>query len=241
MRDIIAKLLVQKFYDRPIIVLGEDRSGTSTVFQAPGKHPLMMSTHGEAPSLTTLGGSAYLFKQSNCKKYYLDTLEISKEYLFGRLKQVGFEILPGPYYGLRRMLKWLTRHNTSPLGKRFWAAKPFPSEIITQGLIKVYPGVKNKEFGVQCKEWVQKVNKHDYLTQLDCAIYVKQEDLLRYPRKFFGNITNFLNIPGHADLTDYASKTLVHPLVQNNQQNISVKEIISSCPLTQTDWTDEQK
>ena len=141
MLDLIGKLLVRNIFEHPIIVVGASRSGTSILLQALGHHPLILAMRGEAPFLTTVGGSAHLFEYSENKDYYLDSIKTSKEYLYSQLKKIGFEIAAGPHYGLRQMAKGFLGHGGSPLGRRYWAAKTFPSEPVTHGLIKLYPGV----------------------------------------------------------------------------------------------------
>lgn len=263
MLDLIGKLLVRNIFEHPIIVVGASRSGTSILLQALGHHPLILAMRGEAPFLTTVGGSAHLFEYSENKDYYLDSIKTSKEYLYSQLKKIGFEIAAGPHYGLRQMAKGFLGHGGSPLGRRYWAAKTFPSEPVTHGLIKLYPGVRfiyirrngcdviqsrtkfhgfnEKDFQSQCKAWADSVEKYDHLARLDQAIAVKQEDLLQNPRQFFDEVADFLGMARHSGPADYANSTLVHPLDQNTQQHQSVKDVISSRPPAHTGWTNEQK
>lgn len=263
MQDLSGKFLVRKFLDHPILVVGASRSGTSILLQALGRHRLIYAMPGEAPFLTTIGGSAHLFELSENRSYYLDSIKTSREYLYGQLRKIAFEVAAGPHFGLRRMAAGLIGRGASPIGRRFWAAKSFPSEPVSQGLLRLYPdirfiyirrngldvvqsrtkfhGFNSKDFRSQCSEWARSVEKYDHLSHLEQAISVKQEDLLEDPVRFFDTIHDFLELPPDPGPADYAESTLVHPLDQNTQHQTSAREALATRPPAWEDWDEEQR
>ena len=142
MLSTFGRLLSAPFFHRPIIVVGASRSGTSVLLQALGRHPLIYALRGEAPFLTSMGGAAHLFEHAHGRKYYMESLKTSKEYLFDQLRRLGFEAAAGPNYGLRRLGADMFSRRESPLGRQYWGAKTFPTEAVARGLISLYPAVK---------------------------------------------------------------------------------------------------
>lgn len=263
MLDMIGALAVRKFCEHPIVVVGASRSGTSILLQALGAHPKIYAMPGETPFLTTVGGTAHLFEDGANRDYYLDSIKVPKDYLYRHLKKLGFEVAAGPHMGWHRMLKGLLGRGESPLGKSRWAAKSFPSEPVTQGLLHLYPtirfiyirrngldvvqsrtrfhGFNKNDFETQCVEWAKSVEKYAHLNRFDQAVSVRQEDLLNQPEAFFQEVLKFLALPPHPGPADYANSTLVHPLDQNTEHSVSAKQTLAARPPAYADWTGEQK
>ena len=142
MLDVIGRLLCRPFFEHPILVVGTGRSGTSVLLQALGKHPQIYALPGEAPFLTSIGGAAFLFEHAENRSYYLASIKVTKDYLYDQLRRLGFEVAAGPHYGLKRLFKGLVGAADTPLRRRFWCAKSFPSEKVTDGLLALYPTVR---------------------------------------------------------------------------------------------------
>lgn len=263
MQDFLGKLLVRNFFDHPVIVVGASRSGTSILLQALGAHPLIYAMPGEAPFLTSIGGSVHLFESSENRDYYLDSIKTPKPYLYRQLKRIGFEIAAGPHFGLKRMLKGLAGRDKNPLGKRLWAAKSFPTQLVTRGLMDLYPDIRfiyirrngydvvqsrtkfhgftQNDFETQCTAWADAVEKYAHLTELDAALSIKQEDLLQNPKAIFDAIADFLGIPRNDGPANYAENTLVHPLDKATQHETSARSALSQRPPGFENWTADQR
>lgn len=263
MLNLTGRLLSSPFYKHPIIVVGMGRSGTSILLQALGNHPYIYALPGEAPFLTSMGGSAYLFEYADQRRYYIDSLKVSKNYLFHQLRQMGFDAASGPHSGLKRMLKGLLYRTRTPLGRRFWCAKTFPTENVAQGLAALYPGVRfiyivrngcdvvhsrskfggfsHEDFKQNCVSWAEGVEKFRYLTQLAQCCFTTHEGLVTDPKRFFSEIFERLGLPEHPGPANYAATTLVHPLDQATHVGTDVRKELAERDPPHTSWTPEQR
>ena len=263
MLNLLGRLLCARFFDHPILIVGTGRSGTSVLLQALGRHPKLFPLLGEAPFLTSIGGSAYLFEEQENSRYYLDSLKVSKPYFYHQLKRLGFEAAAGPHYGLKLQIKGLLGYSASPLGRRCWCAKSFPSEKVTSGLMALYPGIRfiyivrsgldvvhsrtkfkgftHQNFRQHCINWAEGVDKYRHLTRLPQAVQVTQEALRGDPQAFFAGILDFLALPASNACADYASTTLVHPLDQTTKTGTNAQDILSRREQAHAHWSDEQK
>ena len=144
MKAVLGKLLTRQFFYRPIFVVGDGRSGTSVLLQALGKHPLILSTPGEAPLITSVADIVHLleYAQKPTRQYYAKSLRFTKSYLYDNLRRMCFEIAMGEAYGFKLCMTYPNCHFTSLVRKRYWCAKTFPPENIMKGLLKLYPSAK---------------------------------------------------------------------------------------------------
>lgn len=179
------------------------------------------------------------------------------------MRQVGFETIAGPHYGLKRMLRDLVRPGRSPLGRGYWCAKTFPSEKVTQGLLTLYPGIRfiyiarngcdivhsrtkfkgftHQDFRVHCENWAEGVEKYRHLTSLPAAVFVKQEELLAAPGPFFARLFQFLAIPEHPGPERFASTHLIHPLDKATRTDADPRAELAHREPSHAGWNDEQK
>lgn len=263
MLNAIGRLLSFRFFEHPILVVGTGRSGTSVLLQALGKHPQIYALPGEAPFITSIGGSAYLFEHAENRNYYLESLKVDKDYLYDQLRRLGFEVAAGPYYGVKRMVRGLLGAADAPLGRRHWCAKSFPSEKVTEGLLTLYPDIRfvyivrngcdvvqsrtkfkgftHQTFRQHCLAWAEAVDKYRHLGELPQCFKATQEALLANPAQFFTQLFAHLEIPQHSGPADYAATTLVHPLDQSTRTNTGAREAIAARELPYAGWTEEQK
>jgi len=259
-KDLLGKYLSQKCIESPVFIVGSGRSGTSVLLQALGKHPDIIALAGEAPFLTSIGGNAALFRSDNAE-YYLNSLKTDIHYLFSSLSRLGLETAGGKHYAFKGFIRSLLRGELKR--KKLWAAKTFPSERVTNGLLEVYPkakilyitrngidvvhsmtkfhGFRTQTFVDQCQGWSDSVEKYRYLLHHNNALFLRQEDLLSNPDEFFKSIFDFLNIEYSPKSIDFTKNNIVHPLDQpsKNQQDIIFQLKKRQSPFTS--WTTEQK
>jgi hypothetical protein len=263
MLNALGRSLSARFFQHPILIVGTGRSGTSVLLQAMGSHPDIYALPGEAPFLTTIGGAAYLFEDAENRSYYLDSLKVTKTYLFGQLRRLGFEVAAGPHFGLKRSLKGIVGRSASPLRRRFWCAKSFPSEPVTRGLLSLYPTIKfiyivrngcdvvqsrtkfkgftHQGFKQHCLNWAEGVDKYRHLTGLTESCLVTQEALLDDPDALFTRLFQFLGLSDHPGAADYARTTLVHPLDKSTRTGTDAREALAKREAAHTDWSDDQR
>jgi hypothetical protein len=263
MLNAAGRFLSASFFHHPIMVVGTGRSGTSVMLQALGKHPRIYALPGEAPFLTSIGGSAYLFEQAENRDYYLDSLRVSKDYLYGQLRRLGFETAAGPHYGINRLVKGLLGRADTPRGRRFWCAKSFPSEKVTAGLLALYPGIRfvyiarngcdvvqsrtrfkgftHQEFRQHCLNWAEGVAKYRHLTKLPQCFQTRQESLVADPHAVFSGLFARLHIPDHPGAAEFAATTMVHPLDKATSTDTDTRRAFAERKPPYADWTDDQK
>lgn len=263
MLNTVGRLLSAAFFEHPIFVVGTGRSGTSVLLQALGHHPRILDMPGEAPFLTTIGNSAYLFEEHEDRKYYNDSIKLQRDYFDHQLRRLGFEVAAGSHYGARLLMKGLLGRGNSPIGRRFWAAKTFPAEEAARGFLKLYPGVKfiyivrngcdvvqsmtkysgfsDRDFEEHCRRWAGGVEKYRYLTQLPEAILVRQENLLSEPEAFFEKLHTFLNLETSQAPLEFVTTTLVHPLDKKTVSGVDPLKELRGRKRAIADWTSGQR
>ena len=260
----IGRLLSARFIDHPILIVGTGRSGTSVLLQAIGEHPFVYALPGEAPFLTSIGRSAQLFEGTDRQSsYFLDALKVPKDYLYDQLRRLGFEVAAGPYFGVRRSVGGILGRSASPIGRRLWCVKSFPTEAVTRGLLALYPSIRfiyivrngcevvhsrtkftgfaHEDFHQHCRNWAEGVDTYRYLTELPQCCCLTQEALLHDPQKLFSRLFDFLGIPDHPGAADYARTTLVHPLDKDTRTNTDARKTLSEREPPYKHWTQEQK
>jgi len=263
MLNAIGRLLCAPFYEHPILIVGTGRSGTSVLLQALGQHPAIYALPGEAPFLTSVGGAAQLFETAENRTYYRESLKVSQSYLYDSLRRLGYETAAGEHFGVRQAIKGLLGRSASPLGRRYWSAKTFPSERVTQGLLALYPDVRfvyivrngcdvvqsrtkfkgftHQDFRQHCLNWAEGVAKYRHLTELPRCAQMTQEALLADPKEFFTAVFVHLGLPHHPGPAAFAARTLVHPLDQSTRSDTDARRTLAEREPPYTRWTEEQK
>jgi len=263
MLNAIARLLSAPFFAHPIFVVGTSRSGTSVLLQALGRHPDIYALQGEAPFMTSIGGAAFLFEKADNSAYYLASIKVTKDYLYDQLRRLGFEVAAGPHYGVKRMLRGLAGAGDSPLGRRFWCAKTFPSEKVTQGLLALYPEVRfiyivrngydvvqsrtkfkgftHQDFRQHCLNWAESVEKYRHLIGLRQCLLVTQESLVADSQHFFSQVFAHLGITAHPGPAEFAATTLVHPLDQSTRAETNVHRTLTQREPAYAKWSTAEK
>ena len=263
MLELLGRTLTGPFYRNPVLIVGTGRSGTSVLLQALGQHPDIYSLPGEAPFLTTIGGSAFLFEEADNAAYYLDAIKVPKTHLFDELRRIGYETAAGRHYGLKRLLKGFAGRAPSPIGRRYWCAKTFPSEKVTKGLLSLYPrarfiyivrngcdvvqsrtkfrGFTHQDFRQHCRNWAEGVEKYRHLTLIPQALLVHQEKLKSDQAAFFSEIAKFLEIQDRPEPADFALSTVVHPLDQSDQFGSGAVEQLKRRASAYGQWSDQER
>lgn len=230
-----AALVAKRFIQRPIIVVGGSRSGTSVLTHALGKHPEVYSYNGEAPFITDIGGMVHGLEFANTTEleYYRNALRISREHIYAHLRQLAYESAFGPAYGFRSMTQAFIKGRLG-MGTTRWCAKSFPSRSVADGLQRLFPGVrfimihrsgidvvhsrtkfhgfKNLDFRTQCEEWARSIRDFIYLTEYPAAMTLRHQDLVDRPEEVFRDIFKFLGLPDHPSAAKYCLTNQVHPL-----------------------------
>lgn len=263
MKDFLGNIFIKRLFDNPIFVVGAARSGTSVLLQALGKHPLILSMHGEAPFITNMGRASYLFEYADNKNYYVDSLKVPKDYLYDSLRRIAFEVSFGKHFGLRGMVKGILKEHIPILRRRYWCAKTFPDYDAAKGLEKLYhrvkfvyiirngcdvvqsmskfSGFRHQEFEKNCRDWVRAAEKFNYLQDFEHAVMVSHEQLVEDPEELFQNIFSFLGIDYHKNSFEYVKNTHVHPLDKPTQHNTSAQNALRARKPAYEDWTSEQR
>jgi hypothetical protein len=263
MKTFTGKILTKQLFDKPIFIVGASRSGTSVLLQALGKHPAILSMPGEAPFITSMGGSTYLFEFDKSKNYYLESIKVSKEYLYDSFRRMAFEVAAGANYGIRSIAKNILHGDLSTLLKRFWCAKTFPTYNVGKGLVRLYPKVKfiyivrngfevvhsrtkfhgfnKKSFDEHCKEWASTTERFRYLLTFERAITIRHEQLVTEPEIVFQNVFSFIGIRNHIESAHFVRNTLVHPLDKSTQTEVNVEKLLTERKTVFLSWSDEQR
>lgn len=263
MLDLLGRALSATFFPNPILVVGTGRSGTSVLLQALGRHPAIFDMPGEAPYLTSVGSSAYLFEGHADHRYYLESLKPTKAYFYDQLRRLAFEVSGGPHFALKLLVKRLLERGRSPLGRRWWCAKTFPERESTEGLLALYPrlkviyivrngcdvvqsmakfkGFSDEDFETHCRRWTEGVEKYRYLLTLPQALVVTHESLLGEPEAFFTRVLDFLGLPQHPGPAHYAKTTVVHPLDMATKHAADPKAELAARQPAAATWTSQQK
>ncbi len=260
LKDQLGKKLAQRSLNNPIFIVGTGRSGTSILLQALGKHPDIISFLGEAPFLTSIGGNASLFCSENAE-FYCSSLKTDIHYFYHTLSRLGLEVAGGEHYALKRHIEAF--HYNKYHCKTHWCTKTFPTENVTQGLLKVYPnakflyivrngidvvnsmtkfhGFRDREFTNHCHVWRDSINKYRYLTLHKDALFLKHEDLISDPDIFFSSIYNHLDLKASQLCIDFTKNNIVHPLDQPNQNKQNAILQLKNRQSPFKSWTTDQQ
>ncbi|MBN2320606.1 MAG: sulfotransferase [Acidobacteria bacterium] len=259
------RLLASRIYRRPIFIIGGSRSGTSVLLQAVGKHTHILSTPGEAPLLTSMGGIVHYFEHADSRqrKYYNNSLRFKKEYLYQWLRRLSFEIAGGKNWGFKFLYSEMVRNPFKYFAKNRWAAKTFPSEKVAGGLLHLFPEAKflyivrngidvvtssskfhafrDNSFEDNCRRWRNSIHSYSFLNRFESALILRHENLVTDPGKFFSSVCRFLGEPEEQGLSAFVEGTIVHPLDQETQKGVAVRDKLLSRPKGYLDWSLEQK
>jgi hypothetical protein len=218
---------------------------------------------GEAPFLTSTGALAYLFDRDEDQRYYLESLKVSRPYLYRQLRRLSFEAAGGENYALRLLVKGLLGRGKSPLGCRVWCAKSFPEETAALGLLALYPslriihivrngfdvvqsmskfeGFSDESLEKHCRRWAGDIEKYRYLSNMTEALVVRHETLLNEPEAFFGGVLRFIGLSDHPGPAEFAKTTLVHPLNEDTKAGVDPRSELSSRARPATTWTNDMR
>jgi len=266
MLDTLGRFASKRFIKNPIFIVGGSRSGTIVLLKAMGRHAQVLSTPSEDPFITDVGGMVHSleFCSEVEKQYYLETLRISKTYIYEKLRRLAMESALGPYYGFKQLIKLAVINKVNILGKRYWCTKTFPGKNVAQGLERLYPearfiwilrnGVnvvhsrclfpafRDLPFAEHCHHWASTIKRFAYLLEMPGAVVVHQEELVDEPDMVFRRIFEKFRIDYDSKPTEYALTHHVHPLGdESTTKGVDIKKTLSERPPAYQDWTQEQK
>lgn len=259
----IGHLLARRFAERPILVVGVGRSGTSVVKRALGAHPEVVAGDGEAPFVATIASAALHFESEERGAYRRDALRTDLGYMRDALRRICFEAAMGPHHGLRRTLRESARARKSPLQLRRWCLKTFPTAEQASGLLSLYEearfvyvfrngcdvvhsrtrfaSMRDRPFAEHCREWAEAEERYAYLLTVPESIAIRQEELLADPRATLGRVLEHLRLRGHRAPASLASSTLVHPLDEPTKTGVDVTDAVRAREPSWQNWTSEQR
>lgn len=254
--------LLGRFVDRPIIVAGAGRSGTTALLNALGEHPEVLAMGGERPYVTYVGGVVHEFEDGPNASWRRGTLNFSEERMYGTYRRLCFESAfgKGGWYAY----KGVAREKKLPSTIKHWCVKAFPTEAQYEGFLRLYPsarivvilrnGIDNvnsrmhhpsfrdASFEFHCEEWVYLVSKYDYVNDgLENALLVHQEQLRDAPQAVFDEVFAAFGLSPSDRPRAYAQSTVVHPLDKQTQTDTSAKAVLSKRAPAYEKWTEEQR
>jgi len=266
MLDWLGRFASKQFIKTPIFIVGGSRSGTIVLLKAIGRHSRILSTPSEDPFITDIGGMVHSleFCSEGEQQYYLETLRISKAYLYDKLRRLSLESALGPHYGLKQLVKLAVRSKVNPLGKHYWCTKTFPGKNVSQGLKRLYPearfiwilrsGVnvvysrcrfpafRDQTFEEHCHHWAGTIERFSYLLEMPGAVVIHQEELVDAPDAVFRRIFEEFQIEYDSKPTEYALTHHVHPLGDEaTTTGVDIKKTLSERPPAYQEWTQEQR
>lgn len=264
--DSIGRMLARQVEDRPIFVVGGSRSGTSVLLHALGKHRRIYSFNGEDPFLTDIGGMVYNLEFADERElaYYRNSLRIDHAYIYRVLRKLAYESAFGQHYGLKAMIRDTVKGAFNPLTKTHWCVKTFPSKVVADGLLRLYPqarfvmihrngidvinsrsqfhGFCDLDFRIQCEEWRRSVTDFEFLNQEKTAIVIRHFDLLKNPSGVFLDVHEFLDLEQDEAPAKFCATTQIHPLsTVTNEKNVNVKQQMLSRKPAYESWSQKQK
>lgn len=264
--DSIGRTLARQVEDRPIFVVGGSRSGTSVLLHALGKHRRIYGFNGEDPFLTDIGGMVYNLEFADERElaYYRNSLRIDHAYIYRVLRKLAYESAFGQHYGLKAMIRDTVKGAFNPLTKTHWCVKTFPSKVVADGLLRLYPqarfvmihrngmdvinsrtkfhGFKELDFRKQCEEWTRSINDFAFLNDMSEATTVRHMDLVENPTGVFRQIQDFLELDYDDTPASFTSSNQVHPLDSTqNEAQINVRAVMAKRAPVYESWSDQQR
>jgi hypothetical protein len=263
MLTFIGKHISQKHIHHPIFIVGTGRSGTSILLQALGAHPSIIAFPGESPFLTSIGGAATLFNGTE-QNYYRNAIRLSHPAMMRKLRELGFEASGGEFYALKNTLKHRYRHRQFARNTvRYWAAKTFPTELVSDGLDAVYPGAKylyivrngievvhsmtkfhgfkDNDFTSHCQTWAASAEKYEYLQTRPNALMIKHELLSQDPDSLFSEIHEFLALTDKGESAGFTKTNVIHPLDKTDVHTDNNQELLSRRGSPTALWGKQQR
>jgi hypothetical protein len=260
---IFGKTITRRYYHNPVFVIGASRSGTSALLQALGRHPEILAMPGEAPYIGNIGSTIYYFEFADNKEYYLDSIKVTKEYLYDCLRRISFEVAGGKNYAFKLIVKLLLKGDLMAVQKRYWAAKIFPDANECMAIRQLYPaarfvyiirngcdvvqsmskfsGFRHQSFEKNCKAWVNFAAKFEYLQDIESAVMLRHERMVAEPEFVFREIFEKLGIKYSERPAGFLRTTLIHPLDQATMENVNATTALRKRAPAFENWSLEQK
>lgn len=263
MLEPLGKFLSKSCMENPLFVVGAGRSGTSVLLQALGQHPAIIAFPGESPFLTSIGGDATLFSGQE-QSYYRNAIRLSYSSIINKLRRLGFEASGGEHYALKTIAKHKVSHQQfSNSAIKYWAAKTFPTELVSEGLDAVYPGTKyvyiirnglevvhsmtkfhgfkENDFISHCRTWAASAEKYAYLQIKPNALTIRHELLSKEPDCVFSKIYKFLALTDNGQSADFTKTNVIHPLDKTDVHTDSSQALLSKRGSPSALWNKEQR
>jgi hypothetical protein len=263
MTSSLGRLLSRTFSDHPIFIVGVGRSGTSVLKRALGAHPAMIACDGESPFVAKVASLVGSFETWEGREYQRDALRIPLDKLYDALRRLCLEAAMGPSFGLRRLMREVVETRRVPFAIHCWCAKTFPDQGEADCLLRLYPHARliyiyrngfevvrsrtrfgrmsQRTFDDHCRAWAEGADRYAYLSELEAAITVRQEDLLAHPEETLGDIQRFIGIEPSPRPAAFARTTLVHPLDEPTRTTAGVAGELSRRQPAYSEWSVDER
>jgi hypothetical protein len=256
----IGRLITASCFYQPIFVVGTGRSGTSIMLQALGEHSRILSADRESPFLPYLGYLLNPFEFRENRDYHRAELNMELEQAYEQFRRLSFEAVFGPNYGLQRRVKDVGFRAAA--GKHAWCAKTYPNRMEAEGLLRLFPngkfvymhrsgydvvnsrsrfrGMSAGSFEENCRLWAEHAAKYHYLCELEQALPVRQEDVVRKPDDVFRRVQDFIGVPYEEGPARFAKTTLIHPLDERTM-TADVSDVFEKRLPVYEAWTEDER
>jgi hypothetical protein len=263
MLDACAYWLVERLFHHPIFVVGTGRSGTTLLLFGLGQHPAVWAAQRESPFIPYLGYLAHPFEARSNRQYHRDSLALSLEDVYRRVRRLCFESAFGERYGLRSLPARLKMGIDLRRRKQRWCAKTCPGRDEFAGLVRLYPRARflyvfrngievvysrsrfpnmaQLTFEDQCETWAFHVNKYEYLLHAEEALVVRHERLVREPDRVWQEIFAAVDLSPDEAPIRFTKTTQLHPLDSPTQSQQDVARVFQERPPAHATWDHEQR
>lgn len=256
-------LLTRTFFDKPLLIAGTGRSGTSVLKEALGQHPQILACDGESPLVATAAALARPFEIGSAVDYQIRALKVPLDYLYAQVRTICFEAAAGPHLGARRVMRDVMRKKKWPFKIKYWCAKTFCDATQADCLARLYPSVKflyifrngcevvrsrsrfgsmrHMTFREHCLAWEDEVRKYDYLRYLKNSVSIRHEDLLGNPAGVLSALWHFLAVSQDPRPEHVIAHTLVHPLDEPTQRDIDTRRAFRDREPPHAGWSESER
>lgn len=255
--------------DRPIILVGTGRSGSTALRRALGTHPFVLAAPDEAPLLRELGAFASLYRQrardTESGAYFLEYARYSPGEFRAQVRMMALTASFGERGVARAALHKGAEQGLATLRSlQAWCVRTFPDQQQFEALQWVFPEARfvhllrngidcvnsmmhfpdmkaRLTFERMCERWAAAVDRYAYVHENANAIHLDHADMLADPEAFCARLQSFLKLPYSAKPASFLQSTMTIPLGGTTKQNVSAEEEHAKRPPAYEGWTDDQR
>ena len=263
MLQLVGRAITWRLYHRPIFVAGAPRSGTTALLGALYKHPHVLGARREYPFIRHLSRIPYAFHLGPHIPWHQQSLAVSGSYLDAQCRRLAFEAALGRYYGLQTLLRSAARGDWRVLSKRAWCAKAYLDHEAYRGVMQLYPDARliyiirngcdvvqsrtrfkpfaDRPFTSHCEDWAGAVAQYRFVIDERKSTQVRHEHLVSNPEGVLDEVHDAAGLSRHPAPARYVRGTILHPLSEDGERQVDVKEEFAARPPAHSEWTTEQR